>query len=195
MDKPGNSDIHKSIKVTSHPLRIGEPGVLTQLPSSALEQCYIHVKAILDDIGRLSDIINSQADPYNKRLIGKFMIVELLSFQENARKLYNMINCCKTLSPVLKLKKSAFEDVFTRHPSFKILRNKLAAHRDDDLGLREAMTLWDSLTLVSLNEVLTACYDFFNAIHQSNARRFYFFNMDGVELNVVCNAQTRTEST
>lgn len=176
------------VTVSSNPLRVGDPGILWQFPSSDLEQRYAHVKAILEDIGHLVDMINAQSDRYNKRLLCKFMVVELFSFQENAEKLSRMIEQ-KGLPPVPPASLATFETVLKKYPTFKTLRNKIGAHRDTSLTLVAAISTWDSMTQDSLNEVVSACNVLFNAIHQSNPMTFRFFNMDGVELKGVFGTQ------
>lgn len=129
----------------------------------------LHLYYIMRDIQLLYDIISKLKNNQQKRLLVKYMIIELVSVDEHLRKFANLLIAKKTdliCSEIeieqLKNLKKAYEQA--RKPHQKVLdniRNKLAAHRDE-LHLEEIATLWQSINLDDLVDILNAAVHFFN---------------------------------
>jgi hypothetical protein len=167
-------------RITSNPLRLGEParlfGAQTHIwgeqPSASDKKFkeYIISKEIqnisicIEDIQHLIGLIKilPQASDYSNKLIGKYIIIEIhniLSCIKNlSRASYDIkISCQQFAKNIKKLDKKYYS---------KTIRDKIVAHKHNDkqssinLTMKEQADLWGSITSKILNEYIMLIHNF-----------------------------------
>ena len=172
----------KSLIISSNPLLLGKKNVISVIPCGEITKKFVHVKTIWEDIQRLIDIINQQEDEYNKRLIAKQIIIELISFRDNCRSLMKEIAKDDTLKSVSRTIRRKFESTFRKHSIFEDIRNRMGGHRDHDVDIKELIKYWDNINQFNLNELLNASHECLMAIIDSDPLIFRPYLLEGVEL-------------
>ncbi|MCX4071485.1 hypothetical protein [Aeromonas caviae] len=146
----------KGVYFSGNPLRCGEPmigfGAQTNAwgkqdnPQKVLQLA----GAIWEDIEMLQGIlfVLGFANNYAKKLVGKYVIIELNSLFMCLRRLSELDSDYKnTLFPALVAEVKRLE---SEH-QFRAIRDKIAAHRDTNIDLIESTSFWNKITRHALS--------------------------------------------
>jgi hypothetical protein len=146
-----------SPRFTGNPLRFAERnigfGAQTNVWGSEVnEQKIIQVIAMtFEDIEMLIKILDLLGfmNDYAKKLLGKYLIIELSSLFSLLSKLKDFNQDYKQ-NEYKKLLKSIIE--IEKKYKFKFIRDKVAAHKDSDIDIRNYIEIWNAINHASLNE-------------------------------------------
>lgn len=149
---------------SGNPLRCGEPmicfGAQTNTwggddnPQKVLQMA----GAIWEDIETLKCVLYvlGFANNYTKKLIGKYIVIELNSLFMCFKRLSELDTDYKTtLFPDLLREIKALEDKY----KFKAIRDKVAAHRDTNIDIMAALEFWRNITRYTLNRYINIFAD------------------------------------
>jgi hypothetical protein len=137
--------------ISGNPLRAGEPNIAFNAQSNAWgkqdspQKVLQRLGAIFEDIHHLEALLSliPHGSEYAKRLISKYVILELHAAVEVLRRLATLDHEYKQHDyPQLV---SALEQLDARY-KFRIVRDKLSAHRDGDLDVLKVTDLWARIT-------------------------------------------------
>lgn len=116
------------------------------------EQKIIQVIAMtFEDIEILIGIleVSGYMNDYAKKLLGKYFIVELNS-------LYSLLTKLSTLNK--DYEQNEYQDLITKIQNlekkykFRFIRDKIAAHKDSNINLKNYVDVWNAINQASLNE-------------------------------------------
>jgi len=162
---------HESVVFTGNPLRAGEPNVAFAAQTNAwggaenAQKLLLLAGAIWDDIRNLMAMLEllAYSGDYSKKLIGKYVVVELQSLFACLRKLQKHDPNYQPLFQKLSQEIEGLKEL-----GFRTIRDKIAAHRDSDLDIEQMVALWRRLTRYNVNKFL----DIFGA-HLSDLHQLY----------------------
>jgi hypothetical protein len=142
------------------------------------------IGSIWEDIDMLKDILYvlSYANDYAKKLIGKYLIIELRSLSACFDRLSQFDEDYKdNLYPIFldKIKKLEVELKFGVLPTPRVdpvIRNKISAHRDLNIDLVTTIELWEKNTRYNILQYLDVYSDHLNKLLEKypNEAKFYF---------------------
>ncbi len=149
----------KEVFFSGNPLRCAEPmicfGAQTNTwggddnPQKVLQMA----GAIWEDIETLKDVLYvlGFANNYTKKLIGKYIVIELNSLFLCLKRLAELdADYNKNLFSDLLNKIKALEDKY----KFKGIRDKVAAHRDTNIDIMAAIEFWRNITRYTINRYI-----------------------------------------
>ena len=144
-------------KFTGNPLRFAERnigfGAQTNVwGSETNEQKIIQLLAMtFEDIEMIMGMLEVLGfmNDYAKKLLGKYLIIELNSIYSLLGKLRKCnpeygVNEYKELDNSIKKLENKY--------NFKFIRDKIAAHKDSNIDIEKYVELWNTINYVSLNE-------------------------------------------
>ena len=188
----------KEILVSSNPLRAGEPmicfGAQTNTWGEADNpQKVLQVAgAIWEDIEVLKAVLYvlGQANNYTKKIIGKYIVIELNS----------LYSCLSRLAELDDRYKSSFDDLqskilrLEKKYNFRAIRNQIAAHRDPNVDIMTATNFWKNITRFTINRYIEAF-----CLHLTTVFQLYpfesksYFGMQNIPLNGVLGTEKTDE--
>ena len=129
----------------------------------------IVIQLIYRDIGTLLKMRQESKDNYKGKLLLKYVIIEVLSIDKHTTRLANMIISGKTGYTVESNELTKAKDLYKQYKnarkenlnSLKVIRDKLAAHRES-LDLLTIANLWDSIDIKPIRQMLEAIPPLFN---------------------------------
>ncbi len=150
----------KGVYHSGNPLRFGEPKISFALQGNVAgkndnpQKVIQMIGASWEDIEMLLDIlyILSFGNEYVKKLIGKYIIIELRSLSACFKRLSELDGNYKEnlypefINEIKKLEKEVKFGVIKTKRSNPTVRNKISAHRDLNLDLMTSMDLWEKIT-------------------------------------------------
>ncbi|MDA8163531.1 MAG: hypothetical protein M0017_00670 [Desulfobacteraceae bacterium] len=167
---------------SGNPLRCGEPmicfGAQTNTwgeddnPQKVLQMA----GAIWEDIATLKSVLYvlGFANNYTKKLIGKYIVIELNS----------LFNCLKRLSELdADYKITLFSEllcqinILEEKYKFRAIRNRVAAHRDTNIDIMAALELWQNITRYTLNRYVNVFASHLDELlkkYQFEAKSYFF---------------------
>lgn len=166
----------KHVYHSGNPLRFGEPKISSPIQSNVVteydnpQKIIQLIGAIWEDIEILNNILYvlSYANDYTKKLIGKYIIIELRSLSSSFERLSQLDNeykdnlYCRFVDKVTQLDdKFKFGVIKTRKP---VIRNKISAHRDSNLDLMTAVELWAEITRYNLTKYIEVFAEHINEL-------------------------------
>lgn len=144
---------------TFHPVHERDPGAW--FPGNNAASLLIHISHTWEDILRLSEICRRANDAYDKKLLFKYILVELRSLLMLLDKLQPIILKAPTFGPnekpawrsISQDEMSKAKKLFKQYHRARSkveadvldVRNKIGAHRDTD-SWQEIIKLWDKLS-------------------------------------------------
>jgi len=170
----GNTDFlpsyltDKGVHYSANPLRYGEPGVVfcaqsnTWNASENAQKIMQTIGAIWQDIRSLQAIlfVLGYSNDYTKKLIGKYIILELWSLYvklKDLRKHDADYRCdlhkkleidIKNLERELNLQ--LMNERLNKRLTLQVIRNKIRGHRDIDFALSDTVDVWQKITRYNL---------------------------------------------
>jgi hypothetical protein len=144
-------------RFTGNPLRFAERNITFVAQSNVWgsevnEQKIIQVIAMtFEDIEMLIGILDVLGfmNDYAKKLLGKYIIIELSS-------LFNLLSKLKDLN--VEYKQNEYKELLVdiqhleEKYKFKFIRDKVAAHKDSDINLKNYVEIWNAINQTSLKE-------------------------------------------
>ncbi len=169
------------VYASGNPLRFGEPKISFALQGNVGGEDYNPQKiiqiigGIWEDIEMLQDILYvlSYGNEYVKKLIGKYLIIELRSLFPCFTKLSKLDNVYKdNLYLEFKDEVNKLDDEL----KFRVVRNKISAHRDLNLDLMTTMELWQKITRYNISEYIEIFAEHINKLLKQypNEAKIYF---------------------
>lgn len=145
--------------MSGNPLRLGEPGIAFFAQSNTFgnienpQKIIQMLGAIHEDIEVLFSLLNVlyKTNDYTKKLLGKYVIIEMNSVFILLQKLSK----CD-----VRYKKEYYEPflkeiaVLEKQFAFKVVRDKIAAHRDVNVDLITSVNSWNKVTRYSIAKYL-----------------------------------------
>ncbi|KAF0144783.1 MAG: hypothetical protein FD156_1612 [Nitrospirae bacterium] len=172
---------NNEVFISGNPLRCGEPmicfGAQTNTwgqddnPQKVLQMA----AAIWEDIETLKSVLYvlGFANNYTKKLIGKYVVIELNSLFTCLKRLSELDAIYKTtLFPDLLCQIKVLEHKY----KFKTIRNKVAAHRDTNIDMMAALEFWQNITRYTLNKHINVFAAHLDAVLKNypNEAKLYF---------------------
>ncbi|MBI1803117.1 MAG: hypothetical protein HYR77_01490 [Ignavibacteria bacterium] len=141
----------------------GERGATHYHPTNSAAIHLVAIQLTYRDIARLQRIYSRSRNRYTKKLICKYVIIELVSIDAHITSLANDVISGKvgykiSDSDLVEIKKVYKEYKAARKPKWSQLqavRNRLGAHRDS-LDLLTVSKLWDQVDTEAINTILRA---------------------------------------
>jgi hypothetical protein len=148
------------------------------MPANDAARLLVHASAIGEDLGRLLKLMAEQRDPYDRKLLFKFVVVEFISFMENFDRLKAVavrapvadgsrpvdlgttIEENERLRELLRSYHKEREQVMAR---LAAIRNRIAAHRSE-IEWHDMADLWRSLSIDLIRPVYAAAREAFHFI-------------------------------
>ncbi|GMA64213.1 hypothetical protein NZD89_02510 [Alicyclobacillus fastidiosus] len=182
--------------ITTNPLRVLERNTAVMIQtntvtSTANVQKVIQIMAMtVEDINMMMMLCNLMTfvNDYAKKLLGKYIIVELSSLfilfnggsdvkglkdfnTDYANQEYRQL-----LSTIRNLEKTC---------SFRLIRDKVAAHKDSNLDMQGYISIWNRITYKSIDAYKRALYDHLDKVLQKYYPHEYvdYFKMNYSTLN------------
>lgn len=159
---------------TFHPVHVRDE--TAWFPGNEASSLLIQLSHIWEDIGCLSKLHRSASDAYSKKLILKFVLVELRSFLRLFDRLQSIVMKTPIFDPKEKhgyreITKEEWEQariLFDKYSTAKSsverkiisIRNNIGAHREN-LDWQEVMKLWDILDPSLIKDLLKVIPDVF----------------------------------
>lgn len=179
---PDAISIPREVKSSGNPLRFGEPMICFGAHSNTWgkddnPQKVLQVAgAICEDIEVLKKIlfVLGFANNYSKKLIGKYIIIEINS----------LYACFKRLSEFDENYKNKYFEPFTSRIHklenkyrYKTIRNKVAAHRDTNIDMITTMEFWQNITRYTINKYIAIFNEHLEKIlllYPDEAKLYYY---------------------
>lgn len=141
--------------MSGNPLRAGERMILFSAQSNAWgaqdnEQKVLQLAgAIWEDIEMLKGMlfVLGYANDYAKKLVGKYIIIELSSLYRCLKRLSELDSSYKT--GLFATLTDEIKELETKY-QFKAIRDKIAAHRDTNIDLVRSVGFWRNITRHSI---------------------------------------------
>lgn len=129
-------------------------------PANDPTQRLVLISQIYRDIQRLHQLIQDIPDDYGRRLLTKYAIVEWISMDRHLRRLSNEILSGKTGYTLNYVQQRSLKDQMRSYrqamkplqQEFELIRNKIGAHRDQQIHLKVVSEHWDNLEVDRLSE-------------------------------------------
>ena len=152
----------------------GERGPTFYHPANDAAMHLIAIQLIYRDIEKLLKL-RRQKDGYAKRLLLKYVIIEIVSVDTQIVSLANTIISGATGYKLESNKLAIAKELYKQYTDvreknwdkLKIIRNKLGAHRDR-LDLLTIAELWDNIDIKSMWQILEAIPPLFNFFKDLN---------------------------
>lgn len=166
---------------TFHPVH--ERGEDAWFPGNESSSLLIAIQHVWEDIERLNNLRKQASDSYDKKLLLKYIVIEVRSLTDLMNRLQTKVMSAETYEPsqkplyrgisseelslarnywnVYSIAKKAVDDDITR------IRNKIAAHRDID-NWNGFIKLWDMLDTKLIADLLNAIPNAFNHAKELN---------------------------
>jgi hypothetical protein len=179
---PEKIGIIKNSFFSGNPLRFGEPNIGYVAQSNTFssnentQKIIQTIGAIDEDIEILMNILDYlyYTNDYTKKLIGKYIIIELNSMFSQFSKLTLYDNNYKQ-NYFPKLERQI--QVLEKKHSFNVIRNKIAAHRDTNVDIMHSVTNWRKITRFNIVKYINAFHlhiDDFLTKHYPMEKSEYF---------------------
>jgi len=144
-------------------------------PSNDAAHKLMQIQYAWEDILHLLKIRNAVSEPYQKQLLHKYTVLEWYSLDVPLRSLVKMALRGEGEFEASESDKTKLKDEYKRYrsvrkknyKSLKLVRDKLAAHRDP-LGPRQVSDLWLSINRNDLYDVLKPIPDLYAIIKDLN---------------------------
>jgi hypothetical protein len=169
----------KNAPPTFHPVHVRDESAW--FPGNEASSLLIQLSYIWEDIGCLSKLHKIAGDAYSKKLMLKYVLVELRSFL----KLFDRLQSIVMKTPIFDPKEKhgyreitkeerekariLFDEYSTAKSSVEIkiisIRNNIGAHREN-LDWQEVMKLWDILDPSLIKDLLRVIPEFFAYIKE-----------------------------
>lgn len=138
----------------------------------------VGIELIYRDIAKLAEISVQNNDEYTK-LIAKYIIIELLSIDENIRKLSNRIigknteiKASESEREAVKKQLDQYLEVFNKKSElFKTVRDKIAAHHDP-IDLTSISTYWSQIDKDDIIGICAEVKKLFDVLKDVNIYRW-----------------------
>jgi hypothetical protein len=172
---------HQSI-ISGNPLRFGEPLVGFMAQGNTFgdienAQKIIQTMAAIDeDIQVIYSLLDlaSVANNYTKKILGKYIIIELISLNDQFIKLASLNTIYKT-QYFSKFKKEL--KTLEKKYSFLSLRNKIGAHRDTNVSLMYSIESWRKITRFNITKYINLFHkhmdDFLTDLYPMEKRTYF----------------------
>jgi hypothetical protein len=153
----------------------GERGPTFYHPANEAAEHLIAIQLIYRDIEKLSNMYKESKDSYTKRLLAKYMIIEILSIDSHIISLANKIISGQTGYEIEPNALTKAKELYKQYKNIrkkkwhelKTIRDKLAAHRDQ-LNLITISKLWDNIDIKAISEIVNSIPPFFNFLKNLN---------------------------
>ncbi len=173
--------------MSGNPLRFGEPGVGFFAQSNMFgnlenpQKIIQMLAAIHEDIEVLFSLLNLlyKTNDYTKKLLGKYVIIEMNSIFLLLQKLSKLD---------IRYKKEYYESFFKeiavleKQFAFKVVRDKIAAHRDVNVDLITSVNSWNKITRYSISKYLELIEkhmnDFLTELYPHEKQSYFLVPMD-----------------
>lgn len=153
----------------------GERGPTFYHPANETAIKLIAIQMIYRDILKLLSLYKEAKDDYTKHLLAKYMTIELLSVDQHIINLTDVIISHqadrkiipKDLSTIKSLSKQYRDTRKKNWDKLKVIRDKLAAHRDP-LDLITISKIWDTIDIKIIIEITNLIPPLFNFLKDLN---------------------------
>ena len=162
---------------TFHPIHNRDK--TTWFPANEAASLVIQLSHIWDDISYLDEIYKKTSDDYKKKLMIKYIIIEIRSYVQLFDKLQSIVMKASVFNPserkgsreltldekeeAVRLLKSYSEAKKKTSEKIRKIRNNIGAHRSN-IDWQEVMGFWDELTPDIVNPLLNTMPKAFNYI-------------------------------
>jgi len=153
----------------------GERGPTFYHPANEAAMHLIAIQLIYRDIEKLASLYRGSTDTYTKKLIVKYIIIEIISVNNHIVGLANKIISGQTgyeiepnLLTTAKGLYKQYRDTRKKNWSeLKDIRNKLGAHREH-LDLLTISKLWDKIDIKVIGQIISCIPPLFNFVKGLN---------------------------
>ncbi len=144
-------------------------------PGNEPAACLMQIQYIYEDIAKLFEILARLQEEYERKLLSKYIIMELISMDRFIQRLADLIISGHLDFPAepeeverVKQLYKAYKRARKQHwKGFGKVRDKIAAHRDP-LDLITIAKIWDSIDLRDILSILKSVPPFFNYVKGLN---------------------------
>lgn len=149
------------------------------IPANIEAKTIIHLSHITRDIHVLFSIVSKLRQPYERKLLEKYIIIERISLDEHLLKLAKLILGNKTefsatddeIDEVRKLYNNYKQARKPHYELMKKIRDKLGAHREN-LHVSDVGSLWGAINSENLIDALNCAAHLFNFVKDLNIYRW-----------------------
>lgn len=186
---PKNLRILNEGYFSGNPLRLGEPNIGYAAQSNtfgAIENAQKIIQtigAIDEDIEMLVSTLDYlyYTNDYLKKLLGKYIIVELNSMFMQLRKLCKYDNNYKlNYYPKLEKQIASLEKKY----NFVVIRDQIAAHRDTNVDIMHSVTNWKRITRFNIFKYIETFHthldDFLTKLYPMEKREYFLLRKSSV---------------
>lgn len=153
----------------------GDRGPTFYHPANEAAMHLVAIKLIHRDIEKLWNMYRESKDGYERRLLAKYIIIEIVSLDSHVANLVKKITSGQTgyeidadaLITAKKLHRQYKSIMKKEWEDLKDVRNKLAAHRDR-LDLITLSKLWDKIDIEAIVEIVNSISTLFNFLKGLN---------------------------
>lgn len=164
---PEQIRILKAAYISGNPLRFGEPNIGYAAQSNTFSSVE-NTQKIIQTLGAIDEdieiLLNTldflyYSNDYTKKLLGKYIIIELNSMFVQLIKLCNHDNNYKlNYFPKFREQILALEKKY----KFTVIRDQIAAHRDTNVDIMHSVTNWKRITRFSIYKYIETFHTHLN---------------------------------